>query len=70
MKTLDLNQMENIEAGYCTKTSTKILMGAAAAVVGAATGGIGLIFMGWALYGVADIMTSEECQDWQLDKMF
>ena len=64
MKTLELNQMENIEGGDCTKTSTKILMGAASAVVGAATGDIGLIFMAWALYEVADTMTSEECQDW------
>tara|TARA_R110002033_G_C3890885_1_gene238824 strand:- start:3775 stop:3969 length:195 start_codon:yes stop_codon:yes gene_type:complete len=64
MKTLELNQMEELQGGYCTKTATKVLMGAASAVVGAATGGIGLIFMAWAIYEMADTMTSETCENW------
>lgn len=64
MKKLELNQMEAFQGGECTKTATKVLMGVASAVVGAATGGIGLVFMAWALYEVADTMTSEVCEEW------
>lgn len=67
MKTLELNQMENLEGGEyngCTKTSTKILMGIAAAAVGAATGGIGLLFGGWAFYQAMEAGTSGECENW------
>ena len=65
MKKLELIQMENLDGGRCTKTTTKILVGVAAATIGVATGGLGaLLFVAWDLYQIADTMGSGECQDW------
>jgi len=55
---MNLNEMENISGGECAKTATKVLMASASAAIGIATGGIGLLFGAWALYTVADTMTS------------
>lgn len=62
MKSLDLNQMEIVQGGECTKTATIVLMAMAGAAYGVATGGVGYIFGGWALFTMLDNM--ETCQEW------
>jgi Na+/glutamate symporter len=64
MKTLELKQMEELQGGECTKTTTKVLMTVASATVGVLTGGIGLIFAAWSMYELADTMASQECEEW------
>lgn len=60
MKTLDLNQMEIINGGECTKTATKILVTMGATAVAAATGNI--FMAGWGLFEIYDMM--DDCEEW------
>ena len=40
MKKLELNQMENLQGGECTKSATKVLLATAAITMAVATGGL------------------------------
>lgn len=62
MKNLSIERMENLNGGYCTKTTTMVLLTAAGGMVSAATGNI--FWTAVALYEIADTIGSGECENW------
>ena len=60
MKKLELNQMEIINGGECTKTATKMLVTMGGTFVAAATGNIFMI--GWGIFTMYDMVGN--CEEW------
>lgn len=66
MKTLELNQMENLEGGkYCTKETAGMLLAVGGLAVTVATGGLFAIAVaGFSFYLSVDSVANGSCSSW------